>query len=80
MVQRQKILDRLNDVFRDVFEDETIHVTEMTTAAEIDGWDSLMHITLISAVEDAFDIKFKMKDIVGMKNVGDMVFILEQEA
>lgn len=80
MVQRQKILDRLNDVFRDVFEDETIHVTEMTTAAEIDGWDSLMHITLISAVEDAFDIKFKMKDIVGMKNVGDMVSILEQEA
>ena len=79
-MDRNEIFERLNDVFRDVFDDDTITVTDSTTAADIDGWDSLMHITLISAVEDEFDIKFDMKSVVAMKNVGDMADIIEQEA
>ena len=75
-----EIFERLNEVFRDVFDDDTITVTEDTTAADVDDWDSLMHITLISAVEDEFDIKFNMKDVVSMKRVGDMFDILQQEA
>lgn len=66
--------------YADVFDDDTITVSEDTTAADIDGWDSLMHITLISAVEDEFDIKFDMKSVVAMKNVGDMADVIEQEA
>lgn len=79
-MERNEIFERLNEVFRDVFDDDTITVAEDTTAADVDGWDSLMHITLISAVEDEFDIKFNMKDVVSMKQVGDMVDIIEQEA
>lgn len=79
-MDRNEIFERLNDVFRDVFDDDTITVSEDTTAADIDGWDSLMHITLISAVEDEFDIKFDMKSVVAMKNVGDMADVIEQEA
>lgn len=79
-MERAEIFERLNEVFRDVFDDDTITVAEDTTAADVDGWDSLMHITLISAVEDEFDIKFNMKDVVSMKHVGDMVDIIEQEA
>ena len=78
-MDRNEIFERLNDVFRDVFDDYTITVSEDTTAADIDGWDSLMHITLISAVEDEFDIKFDMKSVVAMKNVGDMADVIEQE-
>ncbi len=78
-MDRNEIFERLNDVFRDVFDDDTITVSEDTTAADIDGWDSLMHITLISAVEDEFDIKFDMKSVVAMKNVGDMADVIEQE-
>jgi acyl carrier protein len=78
-MDRNEIFERLNDVFRDVFDDDTISVSEDTTAADIDGWDSLMHITLISAVEDEFDIKFDMKSVVAMKNVGDMADVIEQE-
>ena len=55
-----------------VFDDAGISVDAETRAADIDGWDSLMHITLISAIEGEFDIVFAMKDIVDMKNVGDM--------
>lgn len=72
-MERTEIFDRLNEVFRDVFDDPGITVTDATTAADIDGWDSLMHITLISAVEDEFDVSFPMKDVLAMKNVGDMV-------
>jgi acyl carrier protein len=72
---RQEIFDKLNEVFSDVF-DEDITVTEATTAADIEEWDSLTHITLISEVEDAFDIKFSMKDVLGMKNVGEMADII----
>lgn len=70
------IYERLNEVFRDVFDDDTLTVTETTTAADIEDWDSLSHITLVSAVEDEFRMKFSMKEVVEMKNVGEMVAIV----
>ncbi|MCR5310895.1 MAG: acyl carrier protein [Lachnospiraceae bacterium] len=70
---REEITGKLNDIFRDVFDDETISVCDTTTATDIDGWDSLMHITLIGVIEDEFDIKFSMKDVVGFKNVGQLL-------
>lgn len=73
---RQEIFEKLSEVFSDVF-DEDITVTEETTAADIEEWDSLTHITLIAEVEDTFDIKFSMKDVLGMKNVGEMADIIE---
>ena len=74
----QEIFDRLNEVFQDVFDDDSITVTERTTAADIEDWDSLSHITLVSAVEDEFRMKFSMKEVVEMKNVGDMVAIIAE--
>ena len=71
---------KLNEIFRDVFADDSVTVTETTTSSDIEDWDSLTHITLISEVEDEFDIKFSMKEVVGMKNVGEMVDIIEREA
>lgn len=79
-MERNEIFEKLNEIFRDVFDDETLTVTEETSAADIEDWDSLTHITLISEVEDAFDMKFSMKEVVGMKNVGEMADIIEREA
>ena len=67
-----EIFDRLNDIFRDVFDDDSLTVNELTTAADIEDWDSLSHITLVGAVEDEFRMKFSMKEVVEMKNVGEM--------
>lgn len=72
---RQEIFEKLNEIFSDVF-DEEITVTEETTSADVADWDSLTHITLISEVEDAFDMKFSMKDVLGMENVGEMADII----
>lgn len=71
-MNRDEVYSRLKEVFQDVF-DKDVPLTDATTAADVDGWDSLSHITLIGTVEDEFDIKFPMKDVVHMKNVGEMV-------
>lgn len=70
-------MKKLNKVFKEVFDDESLKITEKTTAKDVDGWDSLMHITLIAEVEDAFHVKFAMKEVTGMKNVGEMVKLIE---
>lgn len=71
-----EIYARLNEVFQDVFDDDSIIVDEHTTAADIEDWDSLSHITLISSVEDEFRMKFSMKEVVEMKNVGEMATLV----
>lgn len=76
---REEIMDLLNEVFCVVFDDEDIWITEATTANDIEDWDSLMHISLVNAVEKAFDVRFEMKDIVKWKNVGEMVDVIERE-
>ena len=78
-MKKEDILKQLNEVFRDVFDDESLEITGETTAADIEDWDSLMHITLIAEIEDAFDMKFSMKEVLEMKNIGEMVQIIERE-
>ena len=65
-MNRTEILEKLNEVFHDVFDNNDIVVTEQTNANDIEEWDSLIHITLISAVEDEFDVSFDMKTVVSM--------------
>lgn len=76
---KEEIFEKLNEVFRDVFDDESIVVTEETTADDIEDWDSLEHINLIASVEQAFDIRFTMGQVVGMKNVGEMAEIIASQ-
>lgn len=78
-MNEKEIYARLETIFEDVF-DEKIVLTANTTADDVDDWDSLTHITLISAVEDEFGIKFKMKEVSTMKNVGEMVSIIIERA
>lgn len=75
-MKREDVFDKLTEVFRDVFDDESIRVTEATTSNDIADWDSLEHINLIAAVEQEFYIKFNMGQVVSMKNVGEMADII----
>lgn len=72
-----EIYEQLNEIFSEVF-DEEITVTADTTSADLEDWDSLSHITLISAIEDAFGLRFSMKEVVGMANVGELAQIVAQ--
>lgn len=75
---REEVFERLNKVFQEVFDDETIEVDDDTTSEDIDDWDSFEHINLIVAVEEEFSIKIPMGKVVTMKNVGEMADIILQ--
>jgi len=70
---RDDIIDRLTTIFRRVFEDASIEVTPEMTANDVENWDSLSHLAMIMAVEKEFGIRFKLKELVSMKNVADLV-------
>lgn len=74
----EEIYERLNEVFRDFFDDDTIEVNDSTTADDIEDWDSLNHITLIDAVESEFGVRFTMGEVSGMKDVGEMAAIIKE--
>jgi acyl carrier protein len=80
MLNREKVVDRLNDLFRDIFDDDDIAVTGDTAAADIDGWDSLAHITLILGVEREFRIKMTAAEVGSLKNVGQMIDLIVARA
>ncbi|MBS6445626.1 MAG: acyl carrier protein [Ruminococcus sp.] len=75
-MSKQEVMQKLQEIFREVFDDDTIEINENTTANDIDEWDSLEHITLIGAVEKSFKMRFKMKEVSSMKNVGEMAEII----
>ena len=77
---KNEIYERLNKVFQDVFDDESIVVNENTTSADIEEWDSLEHINLVVAVESEFVMKFTLGETTSMKNVGEMVTIIANRA
>ena len=77
-MNREEIFEKLNVVFRDVFDDDSIVVNDNTTADDIEDWDSLEHINLMVEVEYAFGIKFNMGEINKMKNVGELVDIIQK--
>jgi acyl carrier protein len=75
----EEIYSRLNKVFCKVFKDNTIVISAETTAKDIEKWDSLTHLILISSTESEFGIKFKLKELIAMKNVGDFMHSIESK-
>ena len=72
------MLQKVQEICRDVFEDDQLTVTEDTSAADIEGWDSLTHLSLVSELEEAFDIAFTLDETTGSKKLGDLVSAIEK--
>ncbi len=75
---RDEIYERLNKVFREILDDENIVLNDDTVADDVDGWDSFEHINLVVGVEEEFGFKIPMGKVVTMKNVGEMVDIIQE--
>lgn len=73
------IRDELTTCFRRTFDSETIVLRDQMTAADVPGWDSLAHITLIMDIEEAFNLRFTVDDIADLKNVGEMIEMLQRK-
>jgi acyl carrier protein len=66
------LMERLSDVFREVFDDEALEISDATVAADVADWDSLNHVKLVVAIEEAFAVQFSNREIAAWENVGDM--------
>ena len=78
MKERQEIFKILTEIFRDVFDEDNLELNDSTSAYDIEDWDSLAQITLIGAIEKRFSIRFNMKDVMKLQNVGEMVDLIEK--
>lgn len=75
-MEQETIKANLEKIFREVFSDDSIIITREMSAKDVEGWNSLNHMILVSEIEKAFSIKFKLKDLNKMHNVGDMIDII----
>ncbi len=71
------MLERLQQIFREVFGDNTLTILPSTSAKDIKMWDSLTHLELIAAIEDEFKIKFSFDQVMKFGNVGDIIKTIE---
>ena len=79
-MDNNEIVSRLTPIFRDVFNDDALVVSEGMTAADVPTWDSLSNINMIIAVEKAFGVKFSIKDVRNLKNVGELLELIKRKA
>ncbi len=78
-MDRKQIMIQLNGIFRDAFMDSALEISEQTSARDIEDWDSLMQITLITAIEKKYGVQFSLDDVLGLENVGGMVDLILRE-
>lgn len=76
-MNRNEIVEKLTLVFHEVFNDNTIVLRDDMTAADVENWDSLTHMLMITKVEEVFGIKFKLKELNKLKMVGDLISTIE---
>lgn len=73
---REEVFEKVTDIFRDVFDDDSLVIVDSTNADDIEDWDSLEHIALIVSMEKEFNLKFDIKRINKLENVGQMVDLI----
>jgi acyl carrier protein len=71
-MDKADVFERLTGIFRKVFGDDALEISDELTANDVEGWDSLTHMLLITEVEKSFSVKFRLKDLNKMRNVGDL--------
>lgn len=76
---RQEIMDKVTEIFRDVFDDEELVITDSTNSDDIEDWDSLEHISLIISMEKEFNMKFDIKEVNKLENVGQMIDLIKRK-
>ncbi|HZU09370.1 MAG TPA: acyl carrier protein [Pseudacidobacterium sp.] len=73
------LIEKLTDIFREVFDDDSIVLRNELTADDVENWDSLTHINLIVAIEKEFKIRFTTGEVSGLKNVGDLISLVSRK-
>ena len=77
-MEMNEIFEAVQEIFRDNFDDEELEITRGTCSDDIEDWDSLEQINLLTAMEKKFGLKFKLEDVRGLKNVGDLLDLIQR--
>lgn len=75
-MEKREIIERLTAIFREIFSDNSLVLNDDMTAADVENWDSLTHMMMITKVEEVFGIRFKLRELNKLKNVGDLCQII----
>ncbi len=75
-MSKEEIFNKVQEIFRDIFDEDDLIIQDNTNASDIEDWDSLNQINIISAVEKEFKIRFELTEITNFKNVGDMIDLI----
>ena len=75
-MDNKDIFKKVTEIFEDILDEIEVDLTETTTAEDVEEWDSLTHIQIITEVEKQFEVRFSTRDIEGLKNIGDMVTLV----
>lgn len=75
-MNKEELLNIVQEIFRDIFDDESLIIDLTTNSSDIDDWDSLNHINLVVAIEKEIEIKFNFEELALMKNVGEMLDLI----
>jgi acyl carrier protein len=78
-MEKSVIIEKLTAIFHEIFNDNSIVLRDDMTAADVENWDSLTHMLMITKVEEVFGIKFKLKELNKLKMVGDLISIIESK-
>ncbi|QVQ28233.1 acyl carrier protein [Achromobacter deleyi] len=74
-----EILSALTDIFRDIFDDDTVEVNLESSAADFDAWDSLSNVNIMVATEMRFGVRFKTSEVEGLRNVGELLALIRKQ-
>ena len=75
-MNREKVFDEVQNIFRDIFDEEQLIINDSTNSDDIEDWDSLNHINLVSSIEREFKIKFALGELLALKDVGAMIDLM----
>ena len=78
-MSRKEIFEKITVIFREEFDDDSIVIVDETNAEDIEDWDSLAHVELVMEMEKTFDLKFNIKEVGKLANVGEMVDLIERK-
>lgn len=73
------VKDRLQEIFRELFDDDSIELFDEMTSDDVEDWDSLSHINLIHDIESEFNIRFTTDEVISSKNVGEFIKLIEKK-
>ena len=76
---RKELFDGVQDIFRDIFDEDDMVIEDKTSSDDIEDWDSLNHINLVSAIEKEFEIRFALGELMALKDVGAMIDLMVEK-